>query len=875
MTVEIADNAADFGTGFPALDDTLEGLQAGDNVVWQVDSMEQYRPFATLLAAHARKLDKPLVYFRFARHAPLVEPGDGVTVCDLRPDAGFETFITNAHEVIERFGRGGYFIFDSLSALSLEYFSERMIGNFFALTCPHLYELGAIAYFAVQRNYHSYHAALPIEQTTQILIDVYRYEGKTYVHPLKVSDRSSSTMHMLHAWADDRLVPMRQSSVTAEVLMSSPWPGLQSASYRMIGMWDRRFMNAEESLNNHGDAASESKALTRSLLRHLISRDQRILALAEKNLDLSDLIYVWKRTIGSGLIGGKAVGMILARAILRHADPRWEHELEPHDSFFVGSDIFYSFLVQNDCWWIRQEQKNPETMFDAVAEGRRLILNGEFPDFIVRRFEDMLDYYGQSPIIVRSSSLLEDNYGNAFAGKYESVYCANQGTRKERLATFLDAVRVVYASTMSEEALAYRAKRKVLDRDEQMALLVQRVSGAQYGDLFYPQLAGVALSFNPYAWDKDIDPKSGALRLVFGLGTRAVNRSDDDYTRVVALNAPDKRPEAGFDDVRRYAQRRVDLLDLQANEFTTRHFVDVVRDSPGMPINLFAEYDEETARHLKERGVKGRKPWLLELKRFLSNTGFVQNMRDILETLRAAYGCEVDVEFTASVSDEEDCRINIVQCRPLQVRVDGQVSGAFPEPAGEDIVFEAHGAVIGQSVRRAIDRIVYVDPFEYSQLPERDRYAVARLVGKVSAANKRSEGAGVVLIGPGRWGTSTPSLGVPIASNDLGAAVAVCELDTMREGLTPDLSLGTHFFNELVEMDILYVGYFKSHEGNTLNAEFLSGARNRVCDIVPDAAPWDKVVRVIESSDVGALRLAADPVVQKAIIYTKADPGDE
>jgi len=95
---------------------------------------------------------------------------------------------------------------------------------------------------------------------------------------------------------------------------------------------------------------------------------------------------------------------------------------------------------------------------------------------------------------------------------------------------------------MSEKALRYRADRGMLDRDEQMALLVMRVSGAMYDRYFYPHIAGVGFSFNPYAWDRAIDPKAGVVRLVFGLGTRAVNRSDDDYTRIIALNAPRSGP---------------------------------------------------------------------------------------------------------------------------------------------------------------------------------------------------------------------------------------------------------------------------------------------------------------------------------------------
>ncbi len=176
-------------------------------------------------------------------------------------------------------------------------------------------------------------------------------------------------------------------------------------------------------------------------------------------------------------------------------------------------------------------------------EARRRILTGTFPQETQKEFMDMLDYFGQCPIIVRSSSLLEDNFGNAFSGKYESVFCVNQGTRGERLKAFLSAVRRVYASTMSMEALDYRAHRGLLDRDEQMAILVQRVSGVVCSNLYFPQIAGVGLSFNPYVWSERIESDAGMLRLVCGLGTRAVDRHDDDYTRLVSLNAPKLRHE--------------------------------------------------------------------------------------------------------------------------------------------------------------------------------------------------------------------------------------------------------------------------------------------------------------------------------------------
>jgi len=863
-------NGGQVSTGLPSLDRMLGGIRPGDNIVWQVDSIDDYVPFIEPLAANAGAAGETLIYFRFAQHKALVSKDSGAQVYQLDPDAGFEPFIGKIHEIIRQKRSGGYYVFDSLSELARECYSERMLGNFFRLTCPYLRKLNTVAYFAVLRHYHSYHAAQPIAETTQLLLDVYRHREQIYVHPLKVHQRHSSTMFMLHAWEGNDFVPVTESSTISEILTSAPWPGLQSASYRMVGMWDRRFIQAEELLDAHsrGECSAQTiKEVFHRQLRQLLSRDERILRLAREYFSLKDIIHLWKRLIGSGLVGGKAVGMLLARAILEKSDSRWSRLLEPHDSFFIGSDIFYSFLIENDCWQIRQNQKDPATLLDGAAEGRQRILGGSFPDYVVARFSDMLDYFGQSPIIVRSSSLLEDNFGNSFSGKYESVFCANQGTRQNRLEEFLNAVRFIYASSMSEEALVYRAERGVLEQDEQMALLVQRVSGKPYGSLFFPQIAGVGLSYNPYVWDKSIDPEAGILRVVFGLGTRAVDRSDDDYTRLVALNAPDKRPEVGFDQVARYAQRRMDMIDLAENRLDSGHFTDVAGKMTGLPLEMFASVDRDAQRRARQSQRGNARHWVLTFDRLFSDTGLIEDMRDMLAILSRMYECPVDIEFTANLSNDGSYRINLVQCRPLQIKVDKRIAGPIATVRKENLIMQSRGGIIGRSRTVAIDRIVYVVPHVYGHLPERDRYAVARTIGKLTRAKRQKKPGTIMLIGPGRWGTSTPSLGVPVSFAEINAVSAICEMDTMHEGLVPDLSLGTHFFNDLVEMDILYIAFRGSDEANSLNDALLLGMPNRLIELLPEAGGLSEVIRVVEAPDENGFVLSADSIGQNVTLH--------
>jgi pyruvate, water dikinase len=858
-------------TGYEDLDGIITTITPGDNIVWRLDNINNYIPFTEGLAEWYVNSGNEAIYFRFASHKPVLSNTKGITVIETHPETSFESFITHVHTTISERGSDRVYIFDCLSALSEYCYSDRMIGNFFKLTCPYLRERRSIAYFAMYRYLHSYHATDSISSTTQVLIDVYRYAGAIYTKIAKLPKRHSHRQFELYKFDGPRFNAIHDSSTIAEVISTTPWLGLASASYRMVGVWDKTFMKAEAVLEAYNkDQCSEEKmhSVFKEVLQLIISRDERILGLAETYLSLEDVIAIWRRMIGTGLIGGKSVGMLIARAILEKQDRYWKEILEEHDSFFIASDVFYTFLVENGCWWDRQRQKDPETFLDGNEAVRKRILRGNFPDYIVTRFSDMLDYYGYSPIIVRSSSLLEDNFGNAFAGKYESVFCTNQGTKEERLEYFLNAVRLIYASTMSKNALAYRHKRNVLDKDEQMALLVQRVSGSPYGDFYFPQLAGVGFSFNPYAWSKDIEPEAGMVRLVFGLGTRAVDRADDDYTRVIALNAPEKRPESDFKEVKQYTQRRVDVLDLVSNSFSNFYFTDLVPSLDGMPVDLFAVRDRELERTLRQQGMPNTGSRILTFDNLLKTTNFVKDFREMLNFIREAYNSEIDIEFTANFLPGGEYKINLVQCRPLQIQEASETVEELPELDREDIVLEARGAIIGHSRKIAIKRIIFVLPENYGKLSETERYTVAKIIGELTHSNISSED-NVMIIGPGRWGTSTPSLGIPVSFQEIDTAGVLCEVDSMHDGLVPDLSLGTHFFNEMVEMNMLYLACFLEQHGNGINRDILCPERNRLLDLAPRHQKWKETIWVQDDTDFAPRRLVlnANSLEQRAVLY--------
>jgi hypothetical protein len=860
-------------TGLPGLDRVVQGLLPGDNIVWQVDSVEDYLPFVAPYCEDALREGKKLVYFRFARHPELVGEESGAEIHRLNPEVGFETFTAEIHKVIERAGKGTFYLFDCLSDLAADWYSDLMLGNFFMVTCPYLYELETITYFALLRDRHSFEAVSAIRNTTQLLIDVFRHEGSLYVHPLKVYQRYSPTMFLPHVRDGGAFRPLTESAVLAEVLARITEQRVDAVS-RTLDIWDRKFLQAREVLEGVESGLrpkEEAEGIFPRLLRMMVTRDERVIRLASRYLDLSDLLAIRKRMIGTGLIGGKSVGMLLSRAILARGNERWRGRMETHDSFYIGSDVFYTYLVRNGLWQARRDQRNTASYLDGAEEARRKILSGTFPSFIRGQFLTMLEYFGQSPIIVRSSSLLEDSFGNAFTGKYDSVFCPNQGTPEDRLEAFLSAVKNVYASTMSEEALLYRAHRGLLDRDEQMALLVQRVSGAIHGHLFFPQIAGVGLSYNPYAWSEYIEPRAGMLRVVFGLGTRAVERSDDDYTRLVALNAPARRPEADFGEVVEFAQRRVDALDLSANRFVSLNVDEVVQSSPDLPIDMFAARKERQG----ERGRTGSTAAMpsrcvLTFDRMLSATSFVPDMREMLAALREAYEYQVDIEFTANFLEDGSYRVNLVQCRPLQVKEGGIIVTPPRSIPRKDLVFETRGPIIGQSSHAAIDRLIYVVPSVYGEMPIGDRHSVARLIGMLTHLGEEGVRKSILLLGPGRWGTKMPSLGVPVSFAEIATVSVLCEVVAMGKHVIPDVSLGTHFFNDLVETNMLYLAVFPKGKGSYLNEGYLLRSRNLLAGLLPEEARWSEVVRVVDlpaGPGRRTLMLNADSLKQRAVCY--------
>ena len=859
-------------TGLEGLDEVIDYLRCGDNVVWQVDSVRDYRQFVAPFVQKALAEGQKIVYMRFADHEPIIIDHEQVDVYELDAFTGFESFSTQIHNIITKQGEGVYYIFDCLSDLLSAWATDLMIGNFFVITCPYLFELNTIAYFSILRNRHSFQTVARIRETTQLLLDIYSYDDNLYIHPLKVWNRYSPTMFLPHVQEADRFVPITNSVDTTRLFVSLPQKELSDAT-RHLDYWERLFLKASDLLQRVKEeepaALAQQPEMVERLCRMLIGRDGRILKLAAKFLSLEDLLHIKDRLIGSGFIGGKAVGMLLARNILlRDERVDWEQNVEPHDSFYIGSDVFYTYMVQNGWWKLRMKQRTQEGYFRVAADLKDKMLKGIFPDEIQEQFQRMLEYFGQSPIIVRSSSLLEDGFGNAFAGKYESVFCVNQGPPSQRYIQFQEAVRKVFASTMDQDALTYRLQKGLEQRDEQMALLVQRVSGAYYQSYYFPYLAGVGFSHNTYVWKSEMNPQAGMLRLVFGLGTRAVERVEGDYPRVVALDAPLMRPHGSLEELRKFSQHDVDILDVEQNKLQTVSLYKLMGDKLGLKMDLIGIPDHETNKKIRQLGIKGQEAWILTFDKLLRNTPFADIMQKMLKTLEENYQYPVDIEFTVNMGKDGGLHINLLQCRPLQTK--GQKKKVqIPQHVDEErIVFQSEGHFMGGSISQPIRRVIYVDPEKYSVLTVSKKYEIARLIGKLNRQIAYKHSMPTLLLGPGRWGTTTPSLGIPVTFSEISNVTVLGEIAFASAGLMPELSFGTHFFQDLVETDIFYVALFPEKDNVVFNKERVADASNLLDELLPEDSQFDEVVKVYDVGE-GEMFILADMISQKVLCYYK------
>ncbi|MBK7140763.1 MAG: nucleotidyltransferase domain-containing protein [bacterium] len=587
-----------------------------------------------------------------------------------------------------------------------------------------------------------------------------------------------------------------------------------------------------------------------ALIRRLFSEQVQFVDIAKNFITVNDFHSLLQNVVfGSesrGKLGGKSAGLYLAEKIIvksANGDPLLAGIKTPK-TWYVTSDAIMSFMYYNNLEEIvEQKYKEINQVRLEYPHVVQTFKNGIFPPEVLKGLSVALDDLGDRPLIVRSSSLLEDRFGAAFSGKYKSLFLANQGTKQERLNALCDAITEVYASTFGPDPIEYRAERGLLDFYEEMGIMIQEVVGTKVGHYFLPAYAGVAFSKNEFRWSPRIKREDGLIRLVPGLGTRAVDRLSDDYPVLLAPGQPGLRVNVTMEESIRYAPQYVDAIDLTTSSFETVSIQHLLRNYGHEIQNvheLVSILDRDHIRNFLGLHCDFSKDDLIvTFEGLITRTQFVQRIKAILQLLESKLGTPVDIEFA---SDGRD--LYLLQCRP-QSSADESTAAPIPRDLPKDRVLFTANRYVSNGRMPDITHIVYVDPQQYDAVADRQTLIeIGRAVGKLNKVLPKRQ---FVLMGPGRWGSRGDiKMGVSVTYSEINNTASLIEIARKRGNYLPDLSFGTHFFQDLVEANIRYLPLYPDDPGIQFNEQFFKDSPSIFTQLLPESAHLDRVIRLID-----------------------------
>lgn len=680
------------------------------------------------------------------------------------------------------------------------------------------------------------------------LLEVNRpYQMKTVKDALAVSDdvfeladahlSEETVLESIHQWIKEE-----QSDFLINVLVN---PG--SSLDEISSVLERYHRLALQGLELSGP---RERSVRVSLIRRLLNDQPDFIDIAMRYLEIFDFIDLLEHTIypaGShGEVGGKGSGLFLAMQILRKSKRNEDliHQVHMPKTWYIASDNLFYFMGYNGLEDIvEQKYKDLNLVRQEYPYVVHVFKNSSLPPEIVKGLSLALDDFGDVPLIVRSSSLLEDHTGMAFAGKYKSLFIANQGTKEERLEALIDAIAEVYASMFGPDPIEYRVEHGLVDHHEEMGILIQEVVGAKVGHYYFPAYAGVAFSSNEFPWSSRIKREDGLVRIVPGLGTRAVDRLSNDYPILAAPGQPGLRVNTSLEEIIRYSPSEVDVIDLDTDSFETIDLRTLLKEFgpkyPGVQ-HMVSIYSQDHIYQPRTLTIDFESDNLVaNFEGLFSNTTFLKQIQATLGELQERFMHPVDIEFA---SDGKD--FYLLQCRSQSFREDSKPA-AIPRGLPLDkIVFSANRYISNGTVSN-ITHIVYIDPQKYGELPDyQDLITVGRIVGRL---NKILQKRQFILMGPGRWGSRGDlKLGVRVTYSDISNTSMLIEIARKRGDYVPDPSFGTHFFQDLVETSIRYLPLYPDNSQVLFNQEFLNTSKNMLAELLPEFANFSEVVRVID-----------------------------
>lgn len=594
---------------------------------------------------------------------------------------------------------------------------------------------------------------------------------------------------------------------------------------------------------------AREKGLRVAMIRRILTDQSDYIDIAKRFIDVNssnELLNKIISPVGShGKLGGKSAGLFLAKQMINTHVSEYESfaDIKTPKTWYITSDGLLSFMDYNNLEEVmEQKYKDIGQIRQEYPYVIQLFKNSTFPPAIIKGLLMALDDFGNVPLIIRSSSLLEDRIGMAFAGKYKSLFIANQGNKEERLAELMDAIAEIYASVFGPDPIDYRAENDLLDYHEEMGIMIQQVVGTKIGNYYLPAFAGVAFSQNEFRWSPRINRADGLIRLVPGLGTRAVDRLSNDYPILIAPGQPQLKVNVTVDEVIKYSPKYLDVINLDSGAFETIEIEELKQFGKEYPMI------HQVVSRMKQDFLQLASPLTLDFQKdflvvtfegLINRTEFVEQIKDLLQVLSKEYNNPVDIEFA-----HDGTNLYLLQCRTQSAGLEYKPTIIPANVPAEKTIFSAK-KYISNGIVTDVTHIVYVDPKEYGEVED---YDTLKEIGKaVGRLNKILPKHQFILMGPGRWGSRGDiKLGVSVTYSDINNTSMLIEIARKTKEYTPDLSFGTHFFQDLVESNIKYLPLYPDDKNIIFNNEFLECSENVLTSFLPDMEKLQKVIRVID-----------------------------
>jgi pyruvate,water dikinase len=609
-----------------------------------------------------------------------------------------------------------------------------------------------------------------------------------------------------------------------------------------------------------------------ALIRRLLNDQRHFMSVAKNYIDINDFGDFTRRVIhpnnSHGHLGGKSSGLFLAAKILKHSlrEEKLLQNIKTPKTWYLTSDSIFSFMSYNDLEdLVEQKYKDFGHVRQEYPYIVHVFKNSTLSPEIVKGLSLALDDFGDVPLIVRSSSLLEDEPRRIFAGKYKSLFIANRGNKEERLAALIDAIVEVYASMFSPDPIEYRYEHKLIDDHEEMGIMIQEVVGRQVGHYYFPTFAGVAFSNNEFRWSSRIKREDGLIRLVPGLGTRAVDRLSDDYPILISPGQPRLRVNVTLGEIIHYSPKKMDVINLQSRTFETIDLHTLLKEhGREVPLvnDLVSIIKQDRLQQPSSLGVNfDSDDFIVAFEGLFTRTPFLKQVKTILNVLEEALESPVDIEFA-----HDGTNFFLLQCRAQSYR-DDCIPASLPKDIPSSRIIFSANRYISNGTAADITHIVYVNPQKYSELAShQDLIAVGRVIGQLNQILPKRQ---FILMGPGRWGSRGDiRMGVSVTYSDICNTAMLIEIAWKRDDIVPEPSFGTHFFQDLVEGSIRYLPIYPNDIGVLFNEQFLLTQRNILPEILPDWARLSEVIQVIDiptSTNGKVMQVLMNADIEKAV----------